>query len=91
MIVVAGGWELAARVAVLAAFEEANWPRQMDDPIPPKDDMESKRRLGDTVEALNDNHVTEEKMYFGADGTGEGIRWYNGPKPDEQRAKKLKA
>jgi len=79
------------QVAVLAAFEEANWPRQMDDPIPPKDDMESKRRLGDTVEALNDNHVTEEKMHFRADGTGEGIRWVDGPKPKEQRAKKLKA
>ena len=75
------------QVAVLTAFEEANWPRRMDDPIPPKDEIESKRRLRDTVEALNDCHVTLGKMYFRADGTGEGICWYDGPKLNEQRAR----
>ena len=75
---------------VLASFQEDSWPNQIFDPLPPKACIAPKERLGDTVDALNDHHKTPGKMHFGRVGTGEGIRWCDGPKPLRPPSKKLK-
>jgi hypothetical protein len=60
---------------VLNAFQEEDWPDRIDDPLPPKPNMELKRRLRDTVAALNKHHETECLIKFEPDGTGEGVLW----------------
>jgi len=59
---------------VLMAFEEEGWPPRIDDPLPPVAHLDSRRRLHDTIKALN----RKQKRYlvrFRGDGSGEGIRW----------------
>jgi hypothetical protein len=63
------------QVTVLASFQELRWPRRLDDPLTGNSGVEPKRRLRDTVFALNRNHVTAEVLAFEADGTGMGIIW----------------
>jgi hypothetical protein len=60
--------------AILAAFQEENWPPRIDDPLPPLADMEPKRRLHDTISSLNRNQKVPLIRFLG-DGSGEGIRW----------------
>jgi hypothetical protein len=59
---------------ILAAFEEEGWPPRVDDPLPPRPDLDSKRRLHDTVKSLNRNQKTR-LIRFTGDGTGEGVCW----------------
>lgn len=59
---------------ILAAFEEEGWPVRLDDPLPPQPDQDSKRRLHDTINALNRNQK-EPLVRFMGDGSGQGIRW----------------
>jgi hypothetical protein len=63
------------QVSVLVAFEELHWPRRIDDPLTGNSVIEPKRRLRDTVFALNRNHFTANVLAFEADGTGTGIIW----------------
>jgi hypothetical protein len=63
------------QVTVLASFQELRWPRRIDDPLTGNSDVEPKRRLRDTVFALNRNQVTATVLVFEADGTGTGIIW----------------
>jgi hypothetical protein len=59
---------------VLMAFEEEGWPPRIDDPLPPLPQLDPRRRLHDTIKALN----RKQKQYlirFMGDGSGEGIRW----------------
>src|SRR5262249_33586706 len=63
------------QVTVLTSFQELLWPRRIDDPLTGNSDVEPKRRLRDTVFALNRNHVTTNVLVFEADGTGTGIIW----------------
>jgi hypothetical protein len=59
---------------VLMAFEEEAWPPRIDDPLPPVAHLDPRRRLHDTIKALN----RKQKRYlirFRGDGSGEGIRW----------------
>jgi len=59
---------------VLTAFEEEGWPPRIDDPLPPLPQLDPRRRLHDTIKALN----RKQKQYlirFMGDGSGEGIRW----------------
>jgi hypothetical protein len=59
---------------VLMAFEEEGWPPRIDDPLPPQPQLDPRRRLHDTIKALN----RKQKQYlirFRGDGSGEGIRW----------------
>ena len=59
---------------VLMAFEEEGWPPRIDDPLPPVAQLDPRRRLHDTIKALN----RKQKHYlirFRGDGSGEGIRW----------------
>ena len=60
--------------AVLAAFQEEGWPARVDDPIPPQLNQDPKRRLHDTINALNRNQRTRLIRFLG-DGHGLGIRW----------------
>jgi hypothetical protein len=60
---------------VLQAFEEQNWPDRIDDPLPGVAGVNAKRRLRETVEALNDHHKTQGVLRFYMDGTGEGVTW----------------
>jgi hypothetical protein len=59
---------------VLSVFEEEGWPMRIDDPLSPKDDIEPKSRLHDTIKHLNRRHRFELIRFFG-DGTGEGVCW----------------
>lgn len=61
------------QVLILAAFEEEDWPAKIDDPLPPKGNMDPKRRLGDAVRRLNRHHKSEGLIEFECDGTGSGI------------------
>jgi hypothetical protein len=65
-------WQAVNQETVLSAFQEDGWPRVIDDPLPPKPQQDSKRRLHDTIKALNRN---QNKMRFHGNGTGQGIRW----------------
>lgn len=62
---------------VLACFEEEGWPPLIDDPLPPVMDLESKRRLHDTINALN-RCQSGPGIRFQGDGSGCGIRWHCG-------------
>lgn len=64
----------ANQETVLMAFEEEGWPPRIDDPLPPLPQLDPRRRLHDTIKALN----RKQKQYlirFMGDGSGEGIRW----------------
>ena len=63
------------QTTVLASFQELLWPRRIDDPLTGNSEVEPKRRLRDTVFALNRNHVTDNVLVFEADGTGTGVIW----------------
>ncbi len=60
--------------AVLAAFEEEGWPAAIDDPLRPHPDQDPKRRLRDTITALNANQVNSI-LRFRGDGSGVRILW----------------
>jgi hypothetical protein len=70
------GYKLPApnQEAILAAFEEEGWPPRVDDPLPPQPEQDPKRRLHDTLKALN-RHQKHQLIRFLGDGTGEGVRW----------------
>ena len=60
--------------AILAAFEEENWPPRIDDPLSPVPDQDPKRRLHDTINSLNRNQKQPLVRFLG-DGSGQGVRW----------------
>lgn len=60
--------------AILAVFQEENWPPRIDDPLSPEPDVEPKRRLHDTITSLNRNQK-EPLIRFLGDGSGQGARW----------------
>lgn len=59
---------------VLMAFEEDGWPPRIDDPLPPLPQLDPRRRLHDTIKALNRKQKSTLLRFMG-DGSGEGIRW----------------
>ena len=59
---------------VLAAFEEEGWPARIFDPLPPRDEQCPKRRLHETIKALNRSRLARLIRFCG-DGTGEGVLW----------------
>ena len=64
----------ANQQAILATFEEEQWPPRVDDPLKPHPDHDSKRRLQDTINSLNRNQKNSLIRFHG-DGSGQGIRW----------------
>ena len=67
-------WHAPNQERLIVAFEEAGWPEKIDDPLPADDQVDSKRRLHDTIKCLNRRHV-QNLMRFHGDGTGEGVIW----------------
>lgn len=59
---------------ILAAFQEENWPRRIDDPLTPQLCQDSKSRLHDTIKCLN-RGLDMELLHFCGDGTGKGVVW----------------
>ena len=59
---------------ILDVFEEDGWPPRVDDPLPPRAELNGKRRLHDTIHSL-DRRQQHTILHFYGDGTGEGIRW----------------
>jgi len=64
----------ANQEAILAAFQEEGWVPRIDDPLTPKLNQDSKRRLHDTINSLNRNQKHSLLRFLG-DGKGEGVRW----------------
>jgi hypothetical protein len=62
------------QVAILAAFQEEGWPHGILDPLRGNGDQDAKRRLNDTVKALNRRRLARI-IHFSGDGTGEGVTW----------------
>ncbi len=62
------------QIAVLAAFQEEGGPPQVFDPLPPEGDQNPKRRLQETIKALN-GHRLAPIIRFRGDGTGQGVLW----------------
>ncbi len=60
---------------VLSAFEEEGWPSYIDDPIPPKDEMDPKQRLRQTVAQLKRCHITPGLIRFETVNSGQGVAW----------------
>ncbi len=67
-------WPAANQEAILCAFQEEGWPRRVFDPLPPRADQASKRRLADTIKCLNRKQAMH-LIHFRGDGTGEGVLW----------------
>lgn len=59
---------------VLMAFEEEGWPPRIDDPLSPLPQLDPRRRLHDTIKALNRKQKRDLIRFMG-DGSGEGVRW----------------
>lgn len=59
---------------ILAAFQEEGWPVHIDDPLPPRAEQDTKRRLHETITSLN-RHQRVRLVRFMGDGTGQGVRW----------------
>jgi hypothetical protein len=59
---------------ILSAFEEEGWAIHIDDPLPPADGIDPKRRLHSTIQCLNRNQRAH-MLNFHGDGTGRGVRW----------------
>ncbi len=59
---------------ILAVFEEEGWPHAIDDPLPPKADVDSRARLHDAIKRLN-QHQKKQLIHFQGDGTGQRVMW----------------
>jgi len=62
------------QTAILAAFEEEQWPAHVDDPLPMCPTIGPKERLRYTIKSLN-RHQKKRFIRFRGDGRGEGICW----------------
>ncbi|NND95812.1 MAG: hypothetical protein HKN47_00615 [Pirellulaceae bacterium] len=67
-------WRAANQEIVLNAFQEEGWPSVVDDPLPPNDEQDPKRRLQDTIKSLNRNQCNALLRFHG-NGTGQAVRW----------------
>jgi hypothetical protein len=59
---------------ILDAFQEENWPPQIDDPLTVTQGRNSKRRLRGAIEKLNLSLLVPD-IHFSGDGSGESICW----------------
>jgi hypothetical protein len=67
---------------VLSAFQEEGWPKTIDDPLPPVDGIDAKRRLHDTINRLNRNQK-QRMMRFSGNGNGRAVCWARFGEPAE--------
>jgi len=68
---------------ILSAFQEDSWPIRIDDPLPPREEHDTKRTLHDAINSLNRGHETEIIIFRG-DGDGLGILWEVVNEADDQ-------
>jgi hypothetical protein len=59
---------------ILQAFQEENWPRCIDDPLPPQKGAPAKGRLLATIKSLNRSQVAPLILFHG-NGNGVQIYW----------------
>jgi len=59
---------------ILTVFEEEGWVRRIDDPLPPKPGVCPKKRLHQTIGALNRSRKNPI-IRFAGDGTGRAVLW----------------
>ncbi len=71
-------WHAINQETILVAFQEEGWPHRIDDPLAPKAEQDSKRRLNDTIKCLNRKQQSK-LIRFRGDGTGEGVVWEHYP------------
>lgn len=64
----------ACQEQVLDAFEEEGWPEWIDDPLPPVQNIDGKRRLSSTIKALNRNQA-KALLRFHSNGQGRVVFW----------------
>jgi len=50
---------------ILATFEEEKWPPRIDDPLPGHPEQDRKRRLHNTINALNRNQIHPLVSFLG--------------------------
>ena len=67
-------WPAPNQEYVLATFQDENWTRQIDDPLPSGDGQDARQRLHETIKSLNRGQ-TRRLIRFRGDGTGEGVCW----------------
>ncbi|QDT98559.1 hypothetical protein [Gimesia aquarii] len=67
-------WTAMNQEAILTTFEEEGWPARIYDPLPPKLEQDTKRRLSDTIKCLN-RKQKNRLIHFRGDGTGEAVTW----------------
>jgi hypothetical protein len=60
--------------SVLTAFQEEGWPPRIDDPLPPREELDPKIRLRDTITCLNRGQKPC-RIRFHGDGAGRGVLW----------------
>lgn len=59
---------------ILLSLQEEGWPSRLNDPLPPRKDVNPKQRLHDTIKRLN-RHQGHARIHFNGDGTGRGVHW----------------
>lgn len=59
---------------ILGAFEEECWPRDIDDPLPIRRNIDPHTRLRDTINSLN-GHQIHSLLRFRGNGGGTGVAW----------------
>jgi hypothetical protein len=59
---------------VLTAFQALSWPDRIEDPLPATDEVCPRRRLSETIRALN-RHQLQFVIRFCGDGSGRGVLW----------------
>lgn len=63
-----------SQYSILDAFQSANWPAHVADPLPLQPGQCPKRRLHDAVKRLNRGHFSAA-IRFRGDGSGRGVLW----------------
>lgn len=63
-----------SQVLILEAFQELGWPAWIDDPLPPRDGLDSHQRLHDAIKRLNGRQHAALLRFHG-DGTGTRVGW----------------
>ena len=59
---------------ILEIFEEDGWPTHIDDPLPPSRDVDSRSRLQNAIQRLNQKQLNPA-LRFRGNGNGNGVYW----------------
>lgn len=59
---------------ILSVFQEERWPPRIDDPLPPTDEIDPKKRLNAVIQSLNRCQVNP-LIHFGGNGEADGVVW----------------